>query len=288
MRNRAWLFLIPALFLVSLSAFIPLMTVINYSLHVLFPGSIPQFLGFENYVDVLHDPTFMGTIKTQCWFTFQVLLFEIPLGLGIALAMPKKGRWLTFTLVILGFPLLIPYNVIGIVWRVFTRADLGVIPAFFARFGYSYRPVEHAVDAWWTVVVMDIWHWVPLVALLCFAGLQTIPDAFYQAAKIDGASTWATFRRVTLPKLRYVLTIALLLRTMDSFNIYSEPYIVTGGGPGTTTLFMSLYTSSQAVGGFDMGIGAAMSVVYLFIILILCYTLYTFMVNVGRGGGTTR
>jgi glycerol transport system permease protein len=284
MKNRAWLFLTPALVLVSLSAFIPLMTVVNYSLHVLFPGSIPYYVGLQNFREVLNDEVFMGCIKRQIIFALQILIVQIPMGLAIALAMPKKGNWLTLMIVLLGIPLLIPYNVTGMVWRVFTRMDLGVVPRVFASLGYDYRPVEHVADAWWTTVVMDVWHWVPLVTLLCFAGLQTIPDAFYQAAKIDGASTWATFRKVTLPKLRYVLTIAVLLRTMDSFNIYSEPYILTGGGPGTSTLFMSIYVSSQAAGAFDMGTGAALSVVYLVIVVVLCYLLYTMMLNVGKGG----
>lgn len=285
MKNRAWLFLIPALILVSMSAFIPLITVINYSLHLLYPGSIPEYYGLENYVELFQDEIFLISIKRQFMFTFQILLIEIPLGLLVALTLPPKGKWLTLVLVILGVPLLIPYNVVGSVWRVFTRADLGVVPALLSKMGYDYRPVQHAIDAWVTTVVMDVWHWVPLVVLLCFAGLQTIPEPYYLAAKIDGASRWATFRHVTLPKLRYVLIIAVLLRAMDSFNIYSEPFVLTGGGPGNTTNFMSIYTSSQAIGGTDLGYGAALSMVYLFLVVVLCYVLYITMMNVGQGGG---
>jgi glycerol transport system permease protein len=284
MNNRAWLFMLPALALVSISAFIPLMTVINYSLHVLFPGSIPKYLGLANYSDVLNDKIFLGAIKRTFLFTFETLLIQIPLGLLIALGMPREGKWVTPMLVLLGIPLLIPWNVVGIVWRVFTRADLGVIPKMFSLVGYDYRPVEHAIDAWWTTIVMDAWHWIPLVVLLCYAGLKTIPPAYYQAAQIDGASAWSTFRYVTLPKLRYVLIIGVLLRAMDSFNIYSEPYMLTGGGPGNTTNFMSIYTSSQAIGGIDMGYGAALSIVYLFLVVVLCYVLYAIMLNVGKGG----
>jgi glycerol transport system permease protein len=284
MKNRAWLFLAPALFLVSLSAFIPLMTVINYSLHLLYPGSIPEFYGLENYVELFQDEIFLTSIKVQFMYTFQVLILEIPLGLLVALAMPSRGKWLTLTLVLLGIPLLIPYPIVGMVWRVFTRSDLGVVPWFLAKLSYDYRPVEHAIDAWCTTIVMDVWHWVPLVALLCFAGLQTIPAPYYQAAKIDGASRWATFRMVTLPKLRYVLILAVLLRTTDSFKIWAEVYNLTGGGPGSTTNFMSLYTSSQAIGGADLGYGSALSMVYLYIVVIICYLLYTVMMNAGQGG----
>jgi len=284
MKNRAWLFLIPALMLVSLSAFVPIMTVINYSLHLLYPGSIPEFYGLANYQELLSDEILLESIKRQFLFTFQILLIEIPLGLMVALAMPAKGKWLTLILVLLGIPLLIPFPIVGMVWRVFTRADLGVVPKLLGMIGYNYRPVEHVMDAWVTTIVMDVWHWVPLVALLCFAGLQTIPEPYYQAAKIDGASRWATFRYVTLPRLRYVLIIAVLLRAMDSFNIYSEVFMLTGGGPGNTTNFMSIYTSSQAVGGTDLGYGAALSMTYLYIVVMLCYVLYTIMMNMGKGG----
>jgi glycerol transport system permease protein len=284
MKNRAWLFLLPALVMVAISAIIPIMTVVNYSLHNLFPGSIPVFSGLDNYREVLNDEFFVGAVGRQFMFTIQVLLIEIPLGLAIALTMPRKGKWLTLTLVCLGIPLLIPWNVVGIVWRVFTRSDIGVVTAFLNALGYEYLVTEKAFDAWMTVLIMDVWHWVPLVVLLCFAGLQTIPDPYYQAARIDGASKWSTFWYVTLPKLRYVLIIAVLLRAIDSFNIYAEPYMVTGGGPGTATSFMAIYTSNQCIDAFDQGYGAALSIVYLVIVIALCWFLYTLMVNVGKGG----
>ena len=284
MKNRAWLFLTPALILVSLSAFIPIMTVINYSLHLIYPGSIPEFFGLGNYTYILQDEIFLESLKRTFLFTLQVLLVEIPLGLLVALGMPQKGKRLTVILVMLGVPLLIPFPVVGMLWHVFTRSDLGVVPKFFNLLGYDYRPVEHALDAWLTILAVDMWHWIPLVALLSFAGLQTIPEPYYQAARIDGASKWATFRYVTLPKLRYVLIIAVLLRAMDSFSIYSEVMMITGGGPGNTTNFLSLYTSSQAVGGTDLGIGAALSMVYLFVVVLMCYVLYQIMTHAGQGG----
>src|SRR3546814_17233156 len=106
---------------------------------------------------------------------------------------------------------------------------------------------------------MDVWHWTPLVALLCYAGLRAIPDAFYQAARIDGASTWAIFRHIQLPKMRGVLTIAILLRFMDSFMIYTEPFVLTGGGPGNATTFLSQFLTTIAVGRFALGPAAPFS-----------------------------
>ncbi len=285
MKSRPWLFLTPTLILVSISAFIPIMTVINFSLYLLYPGSIPEYYRLGNYVEIFQDEIFMESIKRQFMFTLQVLAIEIPIGVMVALAMPTKGKRLTLILVLLGIPLLIPFPIVGMVWRVFTRADLGVVPKVLAQIGYDYRPVQNPIDAWVTTLFMDMWHWIPLVAMLAFAGLQTIPEPYYQAARIDGASKWATFRYVTLPRLRYVLILAVLLRAMDSFNIYSEVFMLTGGGPGNTTNFMSLYTSSQAVGGMDLGLGSALSMAYLFLVVMLCYVLYTIMMKTGQGGG---
>jgi glycerol transport system permease protein len=118
------------------------------------------------------------------------------------------------------------------------------------------------------------------VALLSYAGLRSIPDAYYQAAKIDGASRLAVFTTIELPKLRRVLLIGVLLRFMDSFMIYTEPFVVTGGGPGNSTTILSIDLVKLALGQFDLGSAAAMSIVYNLIILAACWIFYTVMVNV--------
>jgi glycerol transport system permease protein len=133
---------------------------------------------------------------------------------------------------------------------------------------------------------MDVWHWTPLVALLAFAGLRSIPDAYYQAARIDGASKFAVFRYIQLPKMRGVLMIAVLLRFMDSFMIYTEPFVLTGGGPGNATTFLSQYLTTKAVGQFDLGPAAAFSLIYFLIILLLCFILYNWMQALGQAEKT--
>ena len=287
MKQRPWLFLLPALILVSISAFIPLIAVMNYSQLTLLPGTQPYFSGLENFVAILEDEAFRDALGRQVVFSFLVLLTEIPLGLGLALCMPKEGIGVGFSLVLLGIPLLIPWNVVGIIWRVFTRSDIGVLPAAFENIGYAYSVSSSTIDAWWTVLAMDIWHWTPLVILICYAGLQAIPEEYYMAAKIDRASPWKTFRYVTLPNLRGVLIIAVLLRLMDSFKIYAEPFVLTGGGPGSATTFLSTYTSRMAIGGFQMGRGAATSLIYFFIVILLSFVIYIVMLNLGQGAGET-
>lgn len=283
-NQRAWLFLIPALIVLAVNAFIPFLTVINYSFQDILPGLPPIWVGLENYQRVMADRLFQSSLLRQLLFSFLILLIEVPLGILIALAMPKRGWRSTGALVLIGLPLLVPYNVVGLIWRVFTRSDLGLVPRIADVFGYNYNVATNSVDAYWTVVLMDVWHWAPLVALLAFAGLNAIPDAFYQAASIDGASRWKTFRFVVLPRLRSVLTIAILLRFMDSFRIYTEVFLLTGGGPGNTTTFLSDVLVRKAVGGFEFGYAGALSLIYFFIILLLSYIFFLVLINVGSGG----
>ena len=134
-------------------------------------------------------------------------------------------------------------------------------------------------SAWILVIVMDVWHWTSLVVLLAYAGLQSIPDAYYQAGRIDQASRWAMFRYVELPKIRGVLTIALLLRFMDSFMIYSEPLVVTGGGPGTATSFLSIDLVKMAIYQFDLGRAAAFSLMYFLVVLLVSWVFYTVLTS---------
>ena len=135
--------------------------------------------------------------------------------------------------------------------------------------GIDYNYTRQPFAAWFTIVLMDVWHWTSLVVLLCYAGLVSIPDAYYQAAKVDGARPWAVFRYIQLPKLKYVLTIAILLRFMDSFMIYTEVVVLTGGGPGNATTFLSIDLQKIALGQFDLGPAAAMSIIY-FLIILFC------------------
>ena len=275
MKQRPWLFLLPTLLLMSISAFVPLMTVINYSLHYIFAGSIPEFVGLQNYVEVMVDANFKQALLRQLVYSFIVLIIEIPLGILIALSMPKRGSGVGLSLVLLGIPLLIPYNVVGIVWRLFSQSDIGIIPRVMFILGYEYNVSLQSVDAFVTLLLLDVWHWTPFVALLSYAGVQAVPDAYYQAARIDGASKWKTFIYVTLPKLRPVLTLAILIRFMDSFKIYSEPLLLTGGGPGNATTFLSMFVARKAE-SYELGYAGAVSVIYLYIVIVLSYLFFQF------------
>lgn len=278
-NNKAWFMVLPVLVLVAFSAVIPLMTVVNYSVQDTFGNNQFFWAGTQWFEEILASDRFWDALGRNLLFSGIILAIEIPLGIFIALKMPKSGIGVPVCLVSMALPLLVPWNVVGTIWQVFGRSDIGLLGYYANQLGLDYNYVNDPVDAWITVVIMDVWHWTSLVVLLCYASLVSIPDAYYQAARIDGASRFAVFRFIQLPKMKRVLLIAFLLRFMDSFMIYTEPFVVTGGGPGNSTTFLSIDLVKMALGQFDLGPAAAMSLIYFLIILLLSWVFYTVMTS---------
>jgi len=274
LNNRAWLMVLPVLLLVAMSAVIPLMTVVNYSVQDIFDINNKVYVGLEWFTEIIRDAELHAALWRQILFSVNVLAIEIPLGILIAKAMPRQGSSATGLLIFFAIPLLIPWNVVGTIWQIFARPDIGMAGMSLNALGFDYNYTANASDAWFTLVAMDVWHWTSLVVLLVFSGLRAIPEAYYEAARIDGANSWQMFRHIELPRLKTVLGIAVLLRLMDSLMIYTEPFVLTGGGPGNSTTFLSQYLTRMAVGQFDLGPAAAFSLVYFIMILTLCWLFY--------------
>jgi glycerol transport system permease protein len=286
-NQKAWLLVLPVLLLVAFSAVIPLMTVVNYSVQDTFGNNKFFWAGLEWFDEMLHSERMWNALGRQLLFSAIILAIEVPLGILVALSMPKRGFWASVCLVLMALPLLIPWNVVGTIWQIFGRVDIGLLGYTLENLGIPYNYTQHLFAAWATVIVMDVWHWTSLVALLAYAGLQSIPDAYYQAAKIDQASRWSVFRYIELPKMQGVLMIAILLRFMDSFMIYTEPFVVTGGGPGNSTTFLSIDLVKMALGQFDLGPAAAFSIMYFLVILLICWVFYTVMTNLEKRDGVS-
>ena len=282
LSNRAWFLVIPVMIFVLFSSVIPMMTVVNYSVQDSM-GQNSFFWNGSEWFQHLFDPStdvggrFARALVRNLIFSGVVLLIEIPLGILVALTIPKRGWAVGAVLVAISLPMLIPWRVVGTIWQVFARGDIGLLGAALNGLGIPYNYTQDPISAWCTIVVMDVWHWTAMVALLCYAGLKAIPDAYYQAARIDGANRWSVFVNIELPKLRRVLIIAVLLRFMESFMIYTEPSVVTGGGPGEATSFLSLDLVKIALGQVDLGNAAAMSIAYNLITLTLCWVFFTVM-----------
>ena len=277
-NQRAWLFVLPVLLLVAFNALLPIMTVVNYSVQETFGNNQFFWAGLRWFHEILQSERFHAALGRQLFFTFTILIIEVPLGVVIALSMPRRGFWVPVCLVLMALPLLIPWNVVGAMWNIYTLPEIGLLGWTLNNWlGIPYNMTVSPVAAWVTVIMMDVWHWTSLVVLLAYAGLISIPEAYYQAAKIDGASNWSVFRYIQLPKMKRVLTIAILLRFMDSFNIYTEPFVLTGGGPGNSTTLLSIDLVKVALGQFDLGPAAAMSLIYFVITLAVSWLFYTLM-----------
>jgi glycerol transport system permease protein len=261
-NSKAWLFVLPVVILVAFNALIPLMTVVNYSVQETFGDNVFFWEGVGWFEKVLHSERFHASLLRQLSFTGIILAIEVPLGVAIALSMPKKGPWVSVCLVFMAMPLLIPWNVVGAMWNIFALPEIGLLGRVINGMGIDYNFTQQPGSAWFTTILMDVWHWTSLVVLLAYAGLRSIPDRYIQ-----------------LPKMKRVLTIAILLRFMDSFMIYTEPFVLTGGGPGNTTTFLSIDLVKIALGQFDLGPAAAMSLIYFLIVLLLSWIFYTLMMR---------
>jgi glycerol transport system permease protein len=268
---------LPVVVLLAFNAVLPLMAVVNYSVQETFGNNEFFFEGVKWFEEVLNSQRFRDALQRQLLFTAIILAIELPLGVAIALAMPRKGIGVSICLVLMAMPLLIPWNVVGAIWNIFALPDIGLLGRMLNGLGFDYNYTRQPLSAWATLIAMDVWHWTSLVVLLAYAGLSSIPDAYYQAARIDGASRWSIFRHIQLPKMKRVLTIAVLLRFMDSFMIYTEAVVLTGGGPGNATTLLSIDLVKVALGQFDLGPAAAMSLIYFSITLGVSWLFFTLM-----------
>jgi glycerol transport system permease protein len=274
---RAYGFLTPALLVMTLTGLIPMAIVAFYSVNDTFAGNSFLFVGAAWFRQVLASPEFYGALARSIGFSVLTLVIQIPLGIFIALRMPAKGFLSSLYIVLMAIPLLTPSIVVGYLWKVLSLPDIGLVTAAAGLSGFDWNMNSSAI-VWVTLLLMDAWHWTSLVVLLCFAGLRAIPDDYYRAARIDGAIGWAIFRYIQLPKLKLVLLIAVLLRFMDSFMIYTEAYVVTRGGPGVSTTFLSHELVQTATIQFDLGEGGAMSVIYFLIVLAVSWALFSLIV----------
>src|ERR1700726_171251 len=245
-NQKAWFLVLPVFLVVAFSAILPLMTVVNYSMQDTF-GNNQFFWNGVGWFKELLDPStdlggrFFASLWRNLFFSAVILAIEVPLGIVIALSMPREGWRVAACLVILALPLLIPWNVVGTIWQIFGRPDIGLLGYTLNSMGIDYNYVSNEFDAW----------------------------------------RWAVFTAIQLPKMHRVLLIAVLLRFMDSFMIYTEPFVLTGGGPGNSTTFVSIELVKIALGQFDLGKAAALSLVYNLIIIIVCWVFYTVMTNAG-------
>jgi glycerol transport system permease protein len=273
---HAWLYLMPAFALMVFVGALPLAINAWHSFFDILALDDKYWVGLEWYQQILTSERFYQSLGRSLLFSALVLAVQFPLGVFIALSLPRSGWVRSLGLVLLAVPLVVPWIMIPPIWLSVVNPDTGYIGRALVWAGLDFDYKFNAVHTWILLIVMDTWHWVGLVAILASSGLATIPPAFYQAAAIDQASRLQVFRFIELPKLKAVLLMALLLRFMDSFMIYVEAFGVNSGGPGTSSAFLSL-DLGEDIKAFNYGPAAARSVIYFVMALLIVYAFWRMM-----------
>ena len=268
-----WAMVLPAVGTILLIALFPLVWTVWESLHLhdlRMPWLGRPFIGLDNYIEALGDERFREALVHTLAFTVASVTLELTLGCVLALAMNRtfRGRGLVRAAILV--PWAIPTVVAALIWRFMFDGDSGIVNAALASLGVD--PPVWFVDrlaAWVPVVLGDVWKETPFVALLLLAGLQGIDASLYEAARIDGASAWRQFRHITLPLLKPALLVALIFRTRDAFRVFDLVYVMTGGGPGTATEPIALYTFTSLLQNLRFGYGSALSVLVFLVAFLL-------------------
>jgi ABC-type sugar transport system permease subunit len=263
----AWWLAAPALGTIVLVALFPLLWTAWESVHLhdlRMPWLGRPFVGLANYAEALRQPRFWSALAHTLLFTAATVTLELGLGCVLALAMNRAFRGRALVRAAILVPWAIPTVVSALLWRFMFDGQTGIANAVLVEVGILREPLVwfvHPGLAWIPVILSDVWKTTPFVALLLLAGLQNIDASLYEAARIDGASAWRQFRYITLPLLRPAILVALIFRTLDAFRVFDLIYVMTGGGPGTSTEPIALYTFNALLQNLRFGYGAALSVI---------------------------
>jgi multiple sugar transport system permease protein len=217
----------------------------------------------ENFVRLWNDARFWNALANTLYFTVVSVALEVILGLAIAMLLHRAFKGKGFMRAIVLIPWAIPTVVAAKMWEWMYNGDFGVLNYLL---GAHINWLGSAVWALNAAIFLDVWKTTPFVALLLMAGLHTIPKELYQAAKVDGASPWVTFLRVTLPLLRPLLLVVLIFRTIDAFRVFDTIYVLTGGGPGNTTETLSIYAYKVLFQTLQFGYGSTLAVTVFFLV----------------------
>ncbi len=235
-----------------------------------------HYVGFEKWREVLHSPYFWNSLWITVEFVVAAVCVEFGLGLGIALIL--AGRLSSKLLrTIMLIPMIMVPVVVGLGFNYLYDGFFGLIPWAFRKIGLlvNVAPLGDASIALWAVIAVDIWHWTPFMILILLAGVESLPTAPYEAAQVDNASRWQVFTKITLPMLKPVILIAVLLRVIDAFKVFDEIYVLTAGGPSSATDVLSMWTYRESFLLFDVSTGATVSLIMLYVVLCSCVILST-------------
>jgi ABC-type sugar transport system permease subunit len=289
-RRTGWLLVSPALATILLVALFPLGWTLWESLHehdLRMPWLGRPFVGVDNYLAIARDERFWSSLGHTAFFAAVTVSLELVLGLALALAMNRAFRLRGLMRATVLVPWSIPTVIAALLWRFIFDSQAGIANVVLVDAGVLDQPIVwfvRAATAWVPVILADVWKTTPFVALLLLAGLQSIDAELYEAAATDGASEWWQLRHITIPLLKPAILVALIFRTLDAFRVFDLIYVLTGGGPGTSTEPVALYTFNALLQNLEFGYGAALSVI-VFLITFALALLYIrgLGLELGRG-----
>jgi multiple sugar transport system permease protein len=284
MRSQAigWLLLAPTIVVLAVFGLGPFLYVLVTGFtdwNAFAADPTPRFAGVQNYRQLVFDHQFLYSLWLTLRFAFFAVASEFILGYLLAQLFMREFPLRGFFRTVHTLPLMVAPIAVGATWRLLTVPGLGPLPYYLDRwFGIDYRLGSFADQAFFTTVLMDIWHWTPLVTLTLLAGLASLPREPFEQAQIDGANRFQIFRHVTLPLLMPVILATLFIRLMDALRTVDEVWMLTGGGPAAATRYVGLYIWRVVFPKTDYGYGAAMSLLTLYLTIVMCWLLYAVLV----------
>ena len=236
----------------------------------------PGFVGFDTFSSAVEDPSFWSALTTTLAFAAMAVCAELIIGMAIALALRRQRFVRNFTRAVLLSPMFVTPIAVGLMFRFVLNDQLGAIPRLLDKVGISIDFFGPG-NALLSIALIDVWQWTPFMVLLLLAGLESLPQSPFEAAKIDGASAWYTFRRVTLPILSPVIAVAVVMRSLDAFKVFEYVFAITRGGPGTETETIQYYVYKVGISYSRVAQASAMSLILLVLVLgfiIVCFRLF--------------
>ncbi|NLH38367.1 MAG: sugar ABC transporter permease [Thermotogaceae bacterium] len=271
---KHWIFILPALVLVISILVYPIFYSIYMSAYDwnLFHSDAKKFLGFENYLSLFKDREFLHSLWLQLGFIVIALPIETILGFFVAILLNRDGKFYDVVRALLLLPVFVLPVISGLTWRMLLQPEYGMMSFILEKLGFGVKAwLAEPNFAYSMVIIQDIWRMWPFMFMFIYAGLSGMPKEYIEAAQIDGAGFWKKITKIVIPYLRPTIATALLLRLIDALRIFSEVYVMTGGGPGNSTLLLSLYINKQAFEFFNIGYAAAMGVILLIVALVIAF-----------------
>ena len=275
-RRLFWLFLVPGLtYLIGVRIAPAAFTLaLSFSDWNLVRAQAPHFVGLANYARLAQHGPFLEAVGRTVVFAVVATSLELLLGLAVALFVNRELRGRTALRAILLTPMVITPAVVGLIWYILYHKSIGPLNWFLSLVGVpAVNWLTDPAIALASLILTDLWHWTPFMFLLALSALQVVPNELYEAAAVDGATRLQAFRSVTLPLIRDTLMVGCILRSMDAFEIFAEPFVMTGGGPGRALETVSLFIYKSAFTFFEMGYAGAMIAVSILLIASV-YSIY--------------